>query len=141
MGRHAARGLRGILHCFTGNREDAFKFLDWGFMVSFAGNLTFKKADSLRAIAAEIPLDRLLTETDSPYLAPEPNRGKRNEPAFVHDVMRQLAELRAWLRRSWEHRRAIISLSFSASSNGTPGAGAMSDVTIGFPLPGFCGTM
>ncbi len=93
-GQFSPRGLRGILHCFAGSREDAFKFLDWGFMVSFAGNLTFKKAEDLRAVAAEIPLDRLLTETDSPYLAPVPNRGIRNEPAYVEEVNRQLAELR-----------------------------------------------
>jgi TatD DNase family protein len=95
IGPHCvSRGLRGILHCFTGTREDAFRFLDWGFMVSFAGNLTFKKAEALRKVAAAVPLDRLLTETDSPYLAPVPHRGKRNEPAFVEEVTRQLAELR-----------------------------------------------
>ena len=86
-------GLGGILHCFTGSREDAFTFLDWGFLVSFAGNVTFKKADNLRAVAREIPLDRLLTETDSPYLAPVPYRGKRNEPAYVREVSRELAAL------------------------------------------------
>ena len=87
-------GLGGILHCFTGSREEAFKFLDWGFMISFAGNVTFKKAENLRDVARAVPLDRLLTETDSPYLAPVPNRGKRNEPLFVLEVVRQLAELR-----------------------------------------------
>ena len=87
-------GLRGILHCFSGTRDDAFELMDAGFQVSFAGNLTFKKAENLRAVAREIPLDRLLTETDSPYLAPEPNRGKRNEPAFVVEVTRRLAALR-----------------------------------------------
>jgi TatD DNase family protein len=90
----AGSGLGGILHCFTGSREEAFKFLDWGFMISFAGNVTFKKAEDLREVAREVPLDRLLTETDSPYLAPVPNRGRRNEPVFVLDVARQLAELR-----------------------------------------------
>ena len=95
VARHwAGSGRRGILHCFTGSREQAFKFLDWGFMISFAGNVTFKKAGDIRAVAREIPLDRLLTETDSPYLAPVPNRGKRNEPAVVLDVVRQLAALR-----------------------------------------------
>jgi TatD DNase family protein len=95
IARHwAGSGLGGILHCFTGSREEAFKFLDWGFMISFAGNVTFKKAEDLREVAREVPLDRLLTETDSPYLAPVPNRGKRNEPVFVIDVARQLAELR-----------------------------------------------
>lgn len=88
-------GLGGILHCFTGNRADAFKFLDWGFLVSFAGNVTFRKAESLREVAREIPLDRLLTETDCPYLAPGPHRGKRNEPELVREVARQLAALRS----------------------------------------------
>jgi TatD DNase family protein len=86
--------LGGILHCFSGSREDAFAFLDWGFMVSLAGNVTFKKAESLRHVAREIPLDRLLTETDSPYLAPVPYRGKRNEPAYVREVTRELGALR-----------------------------------------------
>ena len=108
--RCASRGLRGILHCFTGSREDAFAFLDWGFLVSFAGNITFKKADPLRAVAAEIPLDHLLTETDSPYLAPEPNRGKRNEPAYVHEVTRQLAVLR---QMSTEEMGAIAGQNFA----------------------------
>jgi TatD DNase family protein len=95
IARHwAGSGQGGILHCFTGNREEAFQFLDWGFMISFAGNVTFKKAENLREVAREVPPDRLLTETDSPYLAPVPNRGKRNEPVFVLDVARQLAELR-----------------------------------------------
>lgn len=85
--------LGGVLHCFSGGREDAATFLDWGFMVSFAGNITFKKADDLRAVAKEIPLDRLLTETDCPYLAPVPYRGKRNEPAYVVETTRVLAAL------------------------------------------------
>jgi TatD DNase family protein len=84
-------GLGGILHCFTGTRVDARRFLDAGFLVSFAGNVTFKKAENLRDAARSIPLDRLLTETDSPYLAPVPHRGKRNEPAFVLEVTRALA--------------------------------------------------
>jgi TatD DNase family protein len=88
-------GAAGILHCFTGSLEDARKFLDWGFLVSFAGNLTFKKAEDLRAVARQIPLDHLLTETDCPYLAPVPHRGRRNEPALVREVTRELAELRS----------------------------------------------
>jgi TatD DNase family protein len=86
-------GLGGILHCFSGSRQDAFTFLDWGFQVSFAGNVTYKKAEDLREVAREIPLDRLLIETDCPYLAPVPYRGKRNEPAFVIEVARTLATL------------------------------------------------
>jgi TatD DNase family protein len=88
-----AAGLGGILHCFGGDPEDAFKFLDWGFLVSFAGNVTFKKAENLRSVAKMIPLDLLLTETDSPYLAPVPHRGKRNEPAYVVETTRALAAL------------------------------------------------
>lgn len=87
-------GLGGILHCFTGNIEDARAFMKWGFLISFAGNLTFKKAVEIREVAPLIPADHLLTETDSPYLAPIPHRGKRNEPAMVRDVAQELARLR-----------------------------------------------
>ncbi|MGH9738610.1 MAG: TatD family hydrolase [Candidatus Acidiferrales bacterium] len=87
-------GLGGILHCFTGSRDDAFNLMDYGFMISFAGNLTFKNASGLREVAPQIPTDRILTETDCPFLAPVPHRGKRNEPAFVAEVLRQLAVLR-----------------------------------------------
>ena len=87
-------GLGGILHCFSGSRDDALRFLDWGFLISFAGNVTFKKAEDLRAVAREVPADRILAETDSPYLAPVPFRGKRNEPAHVRETVRALAGLR-----------------------------------------------
>ncbi len=86
--------LGGILHCFTGNWPQAKRALDMGFMISFAGNLTFPKAQQIRDAALEVPLDRILIETDSPYLAPVPHRGKRNEPAFVAETARKLAELR-----------------------------------------------
>lgn len=89
-----ASGLGGILHCFTGAREDARLFLDSGFLLSFAGNVTFGRAENIREAAREIPLDRLLVETDCPYLAPVPHRGKRNEPAFVVEVARAVAALR-----------------------------------------------
>jgi TatD DNase family protein len=87
-------GFNGILHCFTGSREDAFDLMDSGFVVSFAGNLTFRNAADLRETARQIPSDRLLVETDSPYLAPVPYRGKRNEPAYVREVVCVLAALR-----------------------------------------------
>ena len=90
----APTGLGGILHCFTGNTAQAKRALDMGFMISFAGNITFPKAQQIRDAALEVPLDRMLIETDSPFLAPIPNRGKRNEPAFVKEVARQIAELR-----------------------------------------------
>jgi TatD DNase family protein len=90
----APKGLGGILHCFTGNWPQARRALDMGFMISFAGNLTFPKAQPIRDAAGEIPLDRILIETDCPYLAPVPHRGKRNEPAFVKETARKLGELR-----------------------------------------------
>ena len=90
----APGGLGGVMHCFTGNVEQAKRSLDLGFMISFAGNVTFPKAVNIREAAQEVPLERILIETDSPYLAPVPNRGKRNEPAFVKEVARQIAELR-----------------------------------------------
>ena len=87
-------GLGGILHCFTGNPAQSGRALDMGFMISFAGNVTFPKAQQIRDAAREVPLERMLIETDSPFLAPLPYRGKRNEPAFVKEVARQLGELR-----------------------------------------------
>jgi TatD DNase family protein len=90
----ASRGLGGILHCFTGTWAHAKAALDIGFMISFAGNLTFPKAQQIRDVALEVPLDRMLIETDSPYLAPVPYRGKRNEPAYVVETARKLGELR-----------------------------------------------
>jgi TatD DNase family protein len=86
-------GLRGILHCFTGSWAYAKRALDMGFMISFAGNVTFPKAQQIREAAKQVPPDRMLIETDSPFLAPVPNRGKRNEPLFVREVARQLGEL------------------------------------------------
>lgn len=92
--RWAPNGIGGILHCFTGNWAQAKRALDMGFMISFAGNVTFPKAQQIRDAALEVPLDRMLIETDSPYLAPVPHRGKRNEPAFVKETARKLGELR-----------------------------------------------
>lgn len=90
----AASGLGGILHCFSGDAGVARRGLDWGFLISFAGNVTFPRAENLRAVAREIPLDHVLVETDCPYLAPQPMRGKRNEPAFVLETAATLARLR-----------------------------------------------
>lgn len=86
-------GFRGILHCFGGSPEMAAELMPLGFYVSFAGNVTFKKADGIREAARAVPLDRLLLETDCPFLAPEPFRGRRNEPAFVVETARFLADL------------------------------------------------
>jgi TatD DNase family protein len=87
-------GLGGVMHCFGGGRELADAALGLGFMISFAGNVTFKKAEPLREVAAAVPLERILVETDCPYLAPVPFRGRRNEPAFVVETARFLASLR-----------------------------------------------
>jgi TatD DNase family protein len=83
-----------VLHCFTGGRELALHGIDLGLYVSFSGVLTFKKSDELRAIAADLPADRILVETDSPYLAPGKFRGKRNEPSYVRETAKTLAAAR-----------------------------------------------
>jgi TatD DNase family protein len=87
-------GTSGVMHCFGGGPALAEAALGLGFYVSFAGNVTFKKAEPLREVAAAVPLERLLVETDCPYLAPVPHRGRRNEPAFAVETARFLAELR-----------------------------------------------
>jgi TatD DNase family protein len=84
----------GVLHCFTGSRALAEAALDLGFYVSISGIVTFRNADDLRAIVRDLPLDRLLVETDAPYLAPVPHRGKRNEPAFVAATAAFVADLK-----------------------------------------------
>jgi TatD DNase family protein len=84
----------GMIHCFTGSADAAREFVELGFYVSFSGIVTFKKADALRAAAMLVPEDRLLIETDAPYLAPEPYRGKPNEPAYVRRTFEAMAALR-----------------------------------------------
>ena len=83
-----------VLHCFTAGRELALRAVDLGFYIGFTGILTFKKSDELRAIAAELPADRILVETDAPYLAPGKFRGKRNEPSYVTETAKVLADTR-----------------------------------------------
>ncbi|HYH23508.1 MAG TPA: TatD family hydrolase [Azospirillum sp.] len=91
----AARGaLSGLLHCFSSGRELAEKAVDLGFYISLSGIVTFKKSDDLRAIVKDVPLDRILVETDAPYLAPVPYRGKRNEPAYVAHTAAAVAEVK-----------------------------------------------
>ena len=95
MLREAGAGrVRGVFHCFTETRAVARAALDLGFHISFSGILTFKNAEELREVAREVPLDRCLIETDSPYLAPMPYRGKTNSPAYVPHVAARLAELK-----------------------------------------------
>lgn len=90
-----AGAIKGVMHSFTGSLELARACLEIGLYISFAGMVTFKNAQSLQKVAAEIPLDRMLVETDSPYLAPVPHRGKRNEPAFVTHTAAFLSSLRS----------------------------------------------
>lgn len=86
--------LRGVIHCFTGNYEAARAYLDLGFYLSFTGIITFKNAEPLRDVVRRVPLERMLVETDSPYLTPVPHRGKRNEPAFVRLVAETIAQVK-----------------------------------------------
>jgi TatD DNase family protein len=93
--RHFAPAkLGGVLHCFTGEWQHAEKALGFGFYISFAGNVTYPKAENIHTAARQAPLERILVETDSPYLAPLPHRGKRNEPALVAETARYVAALR-----------------------------------------------
>ena len=113
------KNARGIMHCFGGSFEMAQSVLDLGFMISFAGNVTFKKAEDLREVARQIPTDRLLAETDCPFLTPVPFRGKRNEPARVLEVTECLAglhnvTLEAMGRITTENFSRFFNLDFSA---------------------------
>jgi TatD DNase family protein len=90
----SSSGMGGIFHCFSGTLEEARRGTEMGFLISFAGNVTYPKAQNLRDLAAALPLESILIETDSPFLAPQPFRGRRNEPAFVAEVARTLAPVR-----------------------------------------------
>jgi TatD DNase family protein len=94
MQEEHAEDAGGVMHCFAEDWETARRSLDLGFYISFSGIVTFKNAESLRDVAMRVPLDRMLIETDSPYLAPVPFRGKSNEPAYVLHVAEKIAELR-----------------------------------------------
>ncbi|HVZ18084.1 MAG TPA: TatD family hydrolase [Terriglobales bacterium] len=87
-------GLGGVLHCFTGEEHHARAALDMGFMISFAGNVTYPKATNIHQVAKSVPLDRMFIETDCPYLAPVPMRGKRNEPSYVVETAGFIAQMR-----------------------------------------------
>ena len=113
--------LQGILHCFSSGRGLAEAGLDLGFYISFSGILTFKRSDELREIARDIPVDRLLVETDAPYLAPTPYRGKRNEPAYVAETAKVLAEVKGM---SLEELGAATTANFNRLFKMNAGAGA-----------------
>jgi TatD DNase family protein len=104
-----AQDVGGVMHCFTENAEVARAAMDLGFLISFSGILTFKSAQALRAVALQIPDSALLVETDAPFLAPVPNRGKSNEPAWVAHVAALLAELRG---QTVEHIHEVTSNNF-----------------------------
>ncbi len=94
MREEGAQQVRGVMHCFTESREVAEAAIEMGFYISFSGIVTFKNAVALKEVARGIPLERMLIETDSPYLAPVPHRGKTNQPAFVMHVAEEIARLR-----------------------------------------------
>lgn len=106
---------RGVFHCFTGSREEAFGALDRGFFLSFSGIVTFKSAGALREILPLIPADRILLETDCPYLAPVPYRGKTNEPAYLHETLQACAIARnepplSFARRILDNTREFFAI-------------------------------
>jgi TatD DNase family protein len=84
----------GVIHCFSGNYDLAMSFIELGFYISIPGTVTYRNAKDVQDVASRIPIDRLLVETDSPYLTPEPKRGRRNEPYFVAYTAQKIAELR-----------------------------------------------
>jgi TatD DNase family protein len=94
MREEGASAPGGVMHCFTETQAVAEAALDLGFYISFSGIVTFKNAKALKEVARYVPLDRMLIETDAPYLAPVPHRGKQNEPGFVKHVAEHIAELR-----------------------------------------------
>ena len=110
----------GVFHCFTGDAATARRAVDLGFHVSFSGIATFKRADAVREAAAAVPWDRLLVETDAPYLAPVPHRGRRNEPAWVARVVDAVAEVRG---ATADEVRARTSAAFEALFSGAGGSG------------------
>ena len=114
--------LNGVVHCFTSDEPTARRCLDRGFFIGLGGILTFRKSDSLRAVASRLPLDRILIETDSPYLAPVPFRGKTNEPARVVVVARELGRiLDLTLEQVGERTKSNFERLFGAGSLGGPG--------------------
>ncbi len=119
--------LRGVIHCFTESAAMAEAAVGLGFYISFSGIITFRNAADIRLAAARVPLERMLIETDSPYLAPVPYRGKRNEPAFVGEVAKTIADLRGVdadevIAVTTANARRLFSLPGSAPGDGTAGA-------------------
>ena len=124
---YCGTGLKAQLHCFNGSIEDAMELVGMNFMISFTGNITFKKADNLRKILQHIPPENLLLETDSPFMTPVPHRGKRNEPSYVKYVAEQIAEL---------HKLRLIDVARITSFNAfrTFGIGSKSESALTYTL-------
>jgi len=120
-------GLGGILHCFTSTLEDARRGLDMGFLVSFAGNSTYPKAQNLRDVAKALPLENLLIETDAPFLAPQGYRGKRNEPAYVGEVAKSIASVRNLAAEEVASATAANFRRFFGLNAATPGKSAVTE--------------
>ncbi len=97
--RQEAKGVKGVLHCYSGSVEMAEELLEMGFYLSFAGPLTYKNAAKLPEVVKAVPLERMLIETDCPYLTPQPHRGKRNEPSYVRFVAEKIAEIKG---KTWQ---------------------------------------
>jgi TatD DNase family protein len=126
---NGAKLQRGVMHCFGGSLRMMEQVVELGFMISFAGNVTFKKAEELREVARHVPMERLLIETDCPYLTPVPFRGRRNEPALVVEVARFLAELHGMTteelgRLTANNFTRFFGLKLQSSGEGLNGAGA-----------------
>ncbi len=124
---YRGRLIGGVMHCFSGSPMEAHNFLDLGFYLSFSGTLTYPKAGPLREVAQEVPLDRILVETDCPYLPPQPWRGKRNEPAYVVATARQIAEIRGLTleevaAHTWANTLAAFGLQEETVTAPHPGA-------------------
>ena len=124
---YCGTGLKAQFHCFNGSIEDAMELVGMNFMISFTGNITFKKADNLRKILQHIPPENLLLETDSPFMTPVPHRGKRNEPSYVKYVAEQIAEL---------HKLRLIDVARITSFNTfrTFGIGSKSESALTYTL-------
>ncbi len=124
---YRGRLMGGVMHCFSGSLTEAHAFLDLGFYLSFSGTLTYPKAGPLRLVAEKAPLDRILVETDCPYLPPQPWRGKRNEPAYVVATAQQLADIRGLTleevaAHTWANTLAAFGLAEEAVLAPYPGA-------------------
>jgi TatD DNase family protein len=123
MKKNSADDCGGVIHCFSGERGDAKSALDLGFYISFAGPVTYQKSETLREVARYVPLDRLLCETDSPYLAPQGKRGRRNEPAHVHFVYETISKARDiplsdLARAVWENAENLFRFDAAKASHG-----------------------